>query len=277
MAYLNLDLDYFDHPKTVRLVGLLGRGADILPIRLWAYAGKYHAETGDLIGYSPKAIEAAVKWWGQPGLAVEAMVSPFMGKPGFLEQIEQGFKVHDWENVNGHIFALKKKAQAGAKARWAKYNDAQAMPKHSLSITPGNAPNKEGKAGSLRDGEGPGEEGLADAFCRAFRLKPVTPEEEDGIYRAAGVLLAKGAKPSDIAPALDAYRKAWPKAVATVPALVRWWDTFAPEPPKERATGSHLAEVTAARTADAARWEALTPEEQSAELEAAAKVLGWSR
>lgn len=26
MAYLNLDLDYFDHPKTRRLVGLLGRG-----------------------------------------------------------------------------------------------------------------------------------------------------------------------------------------------------------------------------------------------------------
>ncbi len=28
MAYLNLDPDYFEHPKTRRLVGLLGIGAE---------------------------------------------------------------------------------------------------------------------------------------------------------------------------------------------------------------------------------------------------------
>jgi hypothetical protein len=141
MPYLNLDLDYFDHPKTVRLVGLLGRGADLLPIRLWSYCGKFHAENGELTGYSPEEIEAALKWWGQPGRALEALLRPFKEKPGFLERIESGYKVHDWEKINGHIAALKERATAAANARWDKYRsaDAQALPKHSLSNAPGNA------------------------------------------------------------------------------------------------------------------------------------------
>jgi hypothetical protein len=28
MADLNLDLDYFDHPKTIRLIGLMGKRSD---------------------------------------------------------------------------------------------------------------------------------------------------------------------------------------------------------------------------------------------------------
>jgi hypothetical protein len=143
MPYLNLDLDYFDHPKTVRLIGLLGRGADLLPIRLWCYCGKYHAENGELTGYSPEEIEtAALKWWGQPGKAVEAMLRPFQGRPGFLEQTIGGYKVHDWEKINGHIAAFKHRAQAGAKAKWDKVRaeaDAKAMLKHSLSNAASNA------------------------------------------------------------------------------------------------------------------------------------------
>lgn len=140
MPYLNLDLDYFDHPKVVRLVGQLGRGADILPIRLWTYTGKYHAETGELTGYSPLEIEAAIKWWGQPGRALDAMLRPFLEKPGFLERAENGYKVHDWEHINGHIHALKVRAQAAANARWDKVRaDALAMPKHSSSTSGSNA------------------------------------------------------------------------------------------------------------------------------------------
>lgn len=65
MPYLNIDLDYFDHPKTVRLIGLLGRDADVLPIRLWKYCGKFMAEDGRLIGLSVQEIEAAMGWRGQ--------------------------------------------------------------------------------------------------------------------------------------------------------------------------------------------------------------------
>lgn len=72
MTNLNLDPDYFDHPKTNRLIGLLGRGAEGLPIKLWCFCAKYRAKDGNLIGYSPQEIELAVKWWGKPGEAVDA-------------------------------------------------------------------------------------------------------------------------------------------------------------------------------------------------------------
>ena len=136
MAYLNLDLDYFDHPKTKRLVGLLGRGSDGLPIRLWCYCGKYHAETGDLTGYSPTDLESLIGWWGQPGKCIDALV-----QFKFIDKTDAGFQIHDWKEINGHIQALKDRAQAGAKARWEKARaDAKAMLEHSLSNAGSNAP-----------------------------------------------------------------------------------------------------------------------------------------
>lgn len=118
MPYLNLDLDYFDHPKTKRLVGLLGRGADVLPIRLWAYCGKYHAESGRLTGYSPQEIEKLIDWWGKSGEAVEALL-----KVGFLED-KNGLQVHDWKEEQGHIHALKIRNKKVAKNRWKNIKNA---------------------------------------------------------------------------------------------------------------------------------------------------------
>ncbi len=137
MAYLNLDLDYFDHPKTKRLVGLLGRGSDVLPVRLWCYCGKFHADTGDMTGYSPTELESLIGWWGQPGKAVEVLEHL-----KFLDATDSGYKVHDWDKINGHIAAFKARAQAGAAEKWRRVKaeaDAQAMLKQSLSNAASNA------------------------------------------------------------------------------------------------------------------------------------------
>ena len=105
MPYLNLDLDYFDHIKTKRLVGLLGRNAEVLPIRLWCACGKYHAENGRLTGYSTHEIEALCAWWGPEGQMVEAMV-----KVGFLDSVEGEYQIHDWLDHAGHLAAFKARA-----------------------------------------------------------------------------------------------------------------------------------------------------------------------
>ena len=117
MPYLNLDLDYFDHPKTLRLIGLLGKGAAELPIRLWCKAGKHHSEDGNLTGYSAQEIESLVGWWGKSGKCVEAFVR--IGFVGLL-QGSDGYSIHDWTDHNGHIHALNARAKAAAKARWDK-------------------------------------------------------------------------------------------------------------------------------------------------------------
>lgn len=120
VPYLNLDVDYFSHRKTVRLIGLLGRGAEALPIRVWAYCGKHHPESGSLASYSTQEIETAVGWWGTSGALVAAMV-----KIGFLDQTDDGYACHDWLEYEGHLAAFHVRAKRAAKERWDRYRQAR--------------------------------------------------------------------------------------------------------------------------------------------------------
>jgi len=113
LSNLNLDLDYFDHPKTKRLIGLLGRGAAELPIRIWCYCGKYHAESGNLTNYSPQEIESIAGWWGKSGEMIKAME-----QVGFLENDGVSWRVKDWLQINGHLAMFKERAKKAALARW---------------------------------------------------------------------------------------------------------------------------------------------------------------
>lgn len=148
MPYLNLDLDYFEHPKTRRLVGLLGRGSEAFPLRLWCYCGKYHPGDGRLSDYSVQEIESVLCWYGQPGQLIEAMV-----KVGFIHKDSKGYYVHDWLTHSGHLSAFKERATKGAKARWEKIRNKQSSvddassntcdaSSNASSNTPTNQPNQ---------------------------------------------------------------------------------------------------------------------------------------
>jgi hypothetical protein len=113
MPSINVDLDYFEHPKVIRLVGLLGKGSEVLPLRLWCYTGKYHAEDGKLIGYSAQEIEASIKWWGRSGDCTAALV-----RVALLDETKGGYSVHDWLHHAGHIAAYRRKGKEMAAKRW---------------------------------------------------------------------------------------------------------------------------------------------------------------
>lgn len=115
MPDLNLDLDYPNHRKTRRLVGLLGDGAQFIPIALWCYVGKYYAEKGALKGYTDSELESVIGWWGDPGKCVEALLTS-----GFIVRSNKGFFVHDWVQHQGHIYALSQKNKLIAINRWRK-------------------------------------------------------------------------------------------------------------------------------------------------------------
>lgn len=152
MAYLNVDLDYFDHPKTLRLVCLLGKGSEVLPIKLWARVGKYHAKDGRLADYSAQEIESLVGWWGPSGKMVEALV-----KTGFLSHSEEGFYIHDWNEHQGHIWAFQEKGRALARARWdaasnAVRNASSIAVRNALTIpTKPNQTNHNNYRGEIND------------------------------------------------------------------------------------------------------------------------------
>lgn len=127
MPSLNLDLDFFDHPKTKRLIGLLGRGAEVLPIKLWAYCGKFHSKDGKLTDYTEQEIESIAGWWGETGKMMAALI-----RCGLIEPDGTGFKIHDWEFYQGHIEIYKRRALNAAKARWDASSIASRNATHSL-------------------------------------------------------------------------------------------------------------------------------------------------
>ena len=148
MANLNVDLDYLDHPKTQRLARLLGNNAELIPIRLWIYCGKFHSEAGELPGYSAQEIESICKWRGQSGKAVKALLLV-----KFISELPGGgYAVHQWADHQGHIEAFKTRARAAATARWDKAraaSNAQASIEQcsnsatpALQINTGRAPVK---------------------------------------------------------------------------------------------------------------------------------------
>lgn len=142
MPSINVDLDYFDHPKTRRLIAMLGLGADILPIRLWVHVAKYHYESGVVAPPFTAGIESITCWWGQPGKCVAALI-----ECGFLDQVGDSLAVHNWIDHAGHIHAGKVKAKAAAKARWDKLKGGDAdAPSNAPSIAPGNALAMQGNA-----------------------------------------------------------------------------------------------------------------------------------
>jgi hypothetical protein len=124
MPSINIDLDFYEHPKIVRLVGLLGRGAAELPIRLWIFCAKFH-RLGALAGYSAQEIESLVKWWGKPGEAIEALL-----KVGLLEKADDGtFLAHDFAERQEHLTVYHEKAKHAANARWERVRREGKHPK----------------------------------------------------------------------------------------------------------------------------------------------------
>lgn len=116
MSYINLDFEYLDHPKTKRLISMIGPIGEIMPVRAWLYCAKFHDQYGRFDGYSEKEIESCLDWTGKPGELIKAML-----KVGFLKKESKGYRCHDWEEHQGHIYSIKIRNKAIAKNRWINY------------------------------------------------------------------------------------------------------------------------------------------------------------
>ena len=116
-----VDVDYFEHPKTVDLIGILADPkADIYPLRLWKYAVK-HAKKGEFKG--PGQIEAAVQWTGAPGLLATALRDA-----GFLEK--DRWAIHDWMKGIGLRVAGYENKKAEQRRKYAERNGVRVDEEH---------------------------------------------------------------------------------------------------------------------------------------------------
>jgi hypothetical protein len=111
---INLDIDYFNHPKTRRLVGLLGSGAAEYPMRIWCHCARYHFKDGVLADYTPEQLADVCAYQGDARKLLDSLV-----QVGFLERNKKGDLVaHDFFREQGHIYAFKVRAKKANRVRW---------------------------------------------------------------------------------------------------------------------------------------------------------------
>lgn len=128
-------MDYPNHPKTLRLKAQLKNdAADIYPIRLWCYVGRFHSSDGILKGYSAEEIECLIGWNGNATELVTAML-----KVGYLVQKGDSYHLHEWLDHEGHLVMFRKRAQRAAFKRWG-IKHATSNAKCKITDATSNAP-----------------------------------------------------------------------------------------------------------------------------------------
>jgi hypothetical protein len=113
MKSINVDLNYFTHPKTTRLIRLLGEGAEAFPIRIWCYCGEHMPEDGVMRGFRVSEIELIAGWKGEPGKALKALKTV-----GFLDKKGKDYGVHGWLEYQGHLGVMQRLSDRARKKRW---------------------------------------------------------------------------------------------------------------------------------------------------------------
>lgn len=142
MPYLNLDQNYFEHLKSKRLRLKFGEMFDVVPLRLWCHAAKHHPKDGVFKGYSDEEL-ALLAGNGKITDATGMLLA--LLELQFLEKTPEGwYKVHEWEEHQGHIIAFKERGKNNAKKRWDLYRENHK--ENASSITISNAKNKTGNA-----------------------------------------------------------------------------------------------------------------------------------
>lgn len=88
---IRLSVDFWDHPKMLKLERRLGVAGPIALLRLWCWAKVYFPD-GDLSGLDDEDIEIAAKWHSAKyGEFVSVLV-----ELRWLDKTENGYVLHEW-------------------------------------------------------------------------------------------------------------------------------------------------------------------------------------
>lgn len=92
---IRIDVDFWDHTKTIRLIRRLGIEAAVCLQKLWCYAAKQRPD-GVLKGMSSDDIELAAKWPGARGAFFEAIKRDWLER----DKSKRSWMLHDWNVRN---------------------------------------------------------------------------------------------------------------------------------------------------------------------------------
>lgn len=138
MPYLNLDLDFLEHPKIIRLKARLGSHGIVALIRLWLFAGKYHPKDGDISQYTKEEIDGFAGWYGNDECYKQCFTDACV-ELGVIDKKSNGkIMLHDWKKHQGHLQTFKERGERAARIRWDRYaaqnKETQQHPSNATSI-----------------------------------------------------------------------------------------------------------------------------------------------
>lgn len=170
---------------------------------------------------------------------------------GWLEEFTTGVRIPNFDNWMGK--SAKKRLRAAQRQRRSRHNRTPENPpvtdssrdECDKSVTTGEdrtVLEEELPNGSSSSAAKPRErDGVWDALCEAFGLKPQTKTECSRVGKHVRDLKLKGATPDEVRVRLERYRRIWPNVAATPEALLKHWDTLAVEPRAGESTADKIA------------------------------------
>lgn len=107
-----VSVDYFEHPKTISLIGACGKLGVFCHLKLIAFAAKFSPNTGSLAKWRDQQLEAFAGWDGAPGQFIQALIDNRL-----LDGDDCARVLHDWADAQGWLIGTaqrKYNAQLGA-------------------------------------------------------------------------------------------------------------------------------------------------------------------
>lgn len=147
---VRVQVGYFRHHKTEKLIRKLGVEASYALIQLWTYTGENKSD-GILINMDEDDIAIAAGYKGDSAVFLAALV-----KVGFVDEIGVGkYAIHDWIDHNpwaAGAATRSEKARAAANARWGNtgQNTEDTKPQRTGSNPPANATGKNEQSANVQ-------------------------------------------------------------------------------------------------------------------------------
>lgn len=112
---IRIDVEFFGHPKTVKLRHRLGLEGIISLLKLWMWAAKNRPE-GTLYSMDKEDVEISAGWEGEPGAFTDALIAlRWLDVEG--EGTETTYILHDWQDHNEWVAGA---VNRGDRARFAR-------------------------------------------------------------------------------------------------------------------------------------------------------------
>jgi hypothetical protein len=113
---IRISVDFWQHPKTVKLERSLGLEAVKALTILWMWCARNRPD-GDLTGLDVEDIEIAADWRGEAGALFKAMLAL-----RWIDEVDGQYRIHDWHEHNSWAAEADERSDVARFSRLSQVN-----------------------------------------------------------------------------------------------------------------------------------------------------------